>query len=83
MPQLDGFGAAQRIRVIERERKVNRTIMIVALTANASREDRERCRMAGMDDHISKPIDPEELWRCIDRVQAAKEHGSLAAARSG
>ncbi|CAK0741485.1 two-component system, sensor histidine kinase and response regulator [Gammaproteobacteria bacterium] len=38
---------------------------IVAMTANAMRQDREQCREAGMVDHVAKPIDPEELWRIL------------------
>jgi CheY-like chemotaxis protein len=40
---------------------------IVAMTANAMKEDRERCLSAGMDDYLSKPIRPEEIKAAIER----------------
>jgi signal transduction histidine kinase/CheY-like chemotaxis protein len=56
MPVMDGIAATERIRQRERAQgEPHRTI--VALTANAFAEDRERCLMAGMDDFLTKPID--------------------------
>lgn len=59
MPIMDGFKATQKIRDIEKS--YNTRIPIIAVTANAFPEDRERCLQAGMDDYISKPFQPEEL----------------------
>ena len=56
MPQLDGLAATRRLRA---EFQVQP--LIVALTANAMVEDREKCLLAGMDDYISKPVKLEEL----------------------
>ncbi len=59
MPIMDGFKATQKIRDIEKS--YNTRIPIIAVTANAFPEDKERCLQAGMDDYISKPFQPEEL----------------------
>jgi PAS domain S-box-containing protein len=64
MPGMDGLEAARRIRAIEAEEQWPRT-PIVALTANASAEDRETCRAAGMDDFVIKPLDREHLARAL------------------
>ncbi|MDX2242143.1 MAG: response regulator [Leptolyngbyaceae cyanobacterium bins.302] len=58
MPVLDGYRTTQEIRRLEQS---DRHIIIVALTANALREDRVRCINAGMDDYLSKPILKEKL----------------------
>jgi len=59
MPIMDGFKATQKIR--ELEQSTNSHIPIIAVTANAFPEDREKCITVGMDDYISKPFQPEEL----------------------
>lgn len=58
MPVLDGYSTTQAIRRLEGS---DRRIVIVALTANALREDRVRCIHAGMDDYLSKPILKDKL----------------------
>jgi len=60
MPVMDGFEATQIIRSGSESRPV-----IVAVTANAMAGDAERCRAAGMDDYISKPISVRELRRVL------------------
>lgn len=65
MPEMDGFEATRVIR--NREQLSGRRLPIVALTANAMREDRERCLDAGMDDYVSKPYSPADLRRTLDR----------------
>ena len=69
MPNMDGLEATRLIcsRMNPSERPY-----IVAMTANAMKEDRERCLSAGMDDYLSKPIRPEEIKAAIER--AAKAH---------
>lgn len=58
MPVLDGHSATKAIR--EREGQTRHTI-VIAMTANAMKEDRERCFAVGMDDYLSKPVRKEEL----------------------
>ena len=62
MPVMDGITATFKIRRLESE---NNCIPIVAMTAHAMKGDREISLMAGMNDHITKPIDPKELYACI------------------
>ncbi len=64
MPNLDGYEATRRIRAAESD---GRRIPIVALTANASEVDRERCRQSGMDEIITKPYRRKELEQVLDR----------------
>jgi signal transduction histidine kinase/DNA-binding response OmpR family regulator len=57
MPGLDGLGATRRLRAAGRV-----ALPIVAMTANAFDEDRKTCLAAGMNDHITKPVDPAHLY---------------------
>ena len=68
MPVLDGFGATKALR--QRERQTGSHLPVVAMTAHAMTGDREKCLAAGMDDYISKPIDPIKLSEAIGRVIA-------------
>jgi signal transduction histidine kinase len=61
MPEMDGCEASRRIRAIETVESPGKRIPIIAMTANVFREDIEKCLAAGMDDHIGKPLDPEEV----------------------
>jgi CheY-like chemotaxis protein len=60
MPGMDGLEATRRIRSLEAEEATSRT-PIIALTANASPEDRDACLAAGMDGFLVKPLDREQL----------------------
>jgi CheY-like chemotaxis protein len=74
MPNLDGFQTTASIR--QEEKKTGAHIPIVAMTAHAMKEDKERCLAAGMDDYISKPIKPELLIGVINRIAEQKEDWS-------
>ncbi len=65
MPVLDGMAATRRIRALNSGAA---RIPIIALTANAMLEDRGAYIEAGMDDHVSKPIEPKQLARAIARA---------------
>ncbi|MGE0158088.1 MAG: response regulator [Gemmatimonadales bacterium] len=65
MPEVDGFEATALIRAAEME--TTRRLPIIAVTAHAMEGDRQRCLAAGMDDYVSKPIDPEKLEAAIVR----------------
>ncbi|WP_298399458.1 ATP-binding protein [uncultured Azonexus sp.] len=63
MPNLNGLDAAREIR----RESMNRDTPILAMTANAFEEDRKTCLDAGMDEHISKPVDPASLFQALLR----------------
>jgi PAS domain S-box-containing protein len=65
MPEMDGLEATHRIR--EWEKDTGRHIPIIAMTAHAMQGDRERCLEAGMDDYVTKPLQPKVLFSALDR----------------
>jgi signal transduction histidine kinase/DNA-binding LacI/PurR family transcriptional regulator/DNA-binding response OmpR family regulator/HPt (histidine-containing phosphotransfer) domain-containing protein len=68
MPEMDGFEATGKIRAAE---EAGQHVPIIAMTAHALKGDRERCLESGMDDYISKPLDPKALLKVLDRWTAA------------
>jgi two-component system, sensor histidine kinase and response regulator len=72
MPEMDGFTATKLLRRNPRLQK----FPIIAMTAHALVEERQRCLDAGMNDHVSKPIDPDALFATLMRW--AKPRGSAA-----
>jgi two-component system sensor histidine kinase/response regulator len=74
MPKMDGFAATAAIR--ERERRTGaRHVPIVALTAHAMLDDRERCLDAGMDAYVSKPFTASELLKTVQGLGIHPYHG--------
>ena len=63
MPEMDGFTAAKLLRRDPRLKE----LPIIAMTAHALAEERQRCLDAGMNDHVSKPIDPDVLFSTLMR----------------
>ena len=68
MPEMDGYEASAAIR--QRE-GAGRHTWIVAMTANAMREDRKLCLDAGMDDYVSKPVRTADLAAVLERAQVS------------
>jgi len=66
MPEMDGYDASRAIRKLP-SLEVNQDIPIIAFTANAMSEDRDKCSEAGMDDYLTKPIDINELQIVLKR----------------
>ncbi len=66
MPEMDGFEATAAIRA--EEQKSGRHIPIVAMTAHAMKGDRERCLEVGMDEYISKPLQPGDLFEAVEHL---------------
>jgi CheY-like chemotaxis protein/HPt (histidine-containing phosphotransfer) domain-containing protein len=76
MPELDGLEATRMIRA--EETGSDRRLPIVAMTAHALKEDRERCLEAGMDDYVSKPIESAKLLAAIQNVLERSSRGTTA-----
>jgi CheY-like chemotaxis protein len=65
MPNVDGLEAARKIR--ELQRADAKEVPIIALSANAFDEDILKSKEAGMNDHLSKPIEPEEVYKALEK----------------
>jgi PAS domain S-box-containing protein len=69
MPEMDGLEATRRIRRLSQldntQTRYLKDVPIIAMTAHAFKSDRQRSLQAGMNDHLSKPIDPESLYRTL------------------
>ncbi len=72
MPVMDGLHTTQWLRADPRFV----TLPIIAMTANALESDRQRCLQAGMNEHLSKPMEPERLWRVLQHWIAPRTPAS-------
>jgi signal transduction histidine kinase/CheY-like chemotaxis protein/HPt (histidine-containing phosphotransfer) domain-containing protein len=81
MPEMGGFEATAAIRALEAERGAAR-MPIIAMTAHAMKGDRERCLAAGMDEYLTKPLDPRHLCALVEQMAggapAESPRGDLA-----
>ena len=66
MPEMDGLEATMRIRAMDREDA--KAIPIIALTANAFDEDVQRSLQAGLNAHLSKPVEPDVLFETLEEL---------------
>ena len=71
MPEMDGYEAPRRIRALDFQKA--KEIPIIAMTANVFREDIECCLTAGMNDHVGKPLDFDEVLSKLKIWLAAKK----------
>jgi CheY-like chemotaxis protein len=80
MPVLDGYDATREIRSLERH---DQHIPIVALTAHAMQGDDLKCKAAGMDEHLTKPLDRERLQLILERYLPTGEVAGRKAGTQG
>ena len=72
MPFMDGFAATEAIRALE-DHLDAKTIPIVAMTANAFEEDVQRARAAGMDEYLTKPVEPDTVYKVLWKILRKKK----------
>jgi two-component system, sensor histidine kinase and response regulator len=77
MPHMDGFETSREIR--KREEGTGRHLPIVAMTAHALKEDRDRCLASGMDQYMTKPINRKELFALLDHYASLERGKALPA----
>ena len=76
MPEMGGFEATAAIRALEAERAAPH-LPIIAMTAHAMKGDRERCLAAGMDEYLTKPLDPRQLCALVEQMAGGGSADSL------
>jgi CheY-like chemotaxis protein len=76
MPVMNGLEAAAAIRDAEPD---DDRVPIIALTAKATKEDREECMAAGMNDYVAKPVDPKVLYHLIETHPSRTMHNAVSA----
>ncbi|MEO6172939.1 MAG: response regulator, partial [Arenimonas sp.] len=79
MPVMDGMAATREIRQLPGFA----SLPIVAMTANAMEGDRQRCLAAGMNDHVAKPIEPDDLWQALLKWVKARHSTDAGSASAG
>ena len=71
MPEIDGLEATRQIRALPLQRE--RKLPIIAMTANVFKSDVENCLAAGMDDHIGKPLNLDDVHKCLRKYLYGQE----------
>ena len=74
MPFMDGFAATEAIRALDGHADA-KTIPIVAMTANAFEEDVQRARAVGMDEYLTKPVEPDTVYKVLWKILRKKAKG--------
>ena len=72
MPVMNGIEAARTIRLLDRSDA--QTIPVIAMTANAFEEDKRATKEAGMNEHLTKPLDGKKVIRVISKYSQAKRY---------
>jgi len=75
MPEMDGLEATRRIRELDTE--LAKTVPIIAMTANVFKEDVEKCIATGMNAHVGKPLDIDEVVGMLNRYLRSAKPGEL------
>jgi CheY-like chemotaxis protein len=65
MPDVDGYESTKLIRALDHPKA--KTIPIIAMTANVFKEDVDRCLVAGMNDHLGKPLDFNDVVKVLNK----------------
>jgi signal transduction histidine kinase/CheY-like chemotaxis protein len=73
MPEMDGYEATGEIRNPD-SKVIDHNVIVVAMTANAMKEDREKCLESGMNDYLSKPVKPKQLSKMLDKWLTKKKN---------
>ncbi len=83
MPEMDGFEASRQIRMLKHQQALQSAV--IAITAHARKEDRDKCLAWGFDDYVSKPIMPRELKAAIERtmIKSGSNQTAPSPARGG
>jgi signal transduction histidine kinase/CheY-like chemotaxis protein len=79
MPVMDGYEAVRTIRAMDRSDAAS--VPVIAMTADAYDEDVKKCLQAGMDGHVSKPVDPEKLYAALALMLAKRRGGQQASSK--
>ena len=84
MPILDGFAATRQIRQLEKDGSICGRLPIIALTADVNHENENKCRSAGMDDFLGKPVSLRgTVYACLPGTYCPHRNGIRYSERCG
>jgi CheY-like chemotaxis protein len=75
MPEMDGYEATRLIRKFEADQKRSSAIPVIAMTANVFKEDVENCLKAGMNEHVGKPVDFDDVLNKLTKYMGKNPVG--------